>query len=400
MSKKLLALLCILPMLTFCTPNNPDPIDNPDDPQDQPVDPDPEDEIVIPDEIVNGSTILVTNEVIEDFITNVTYPEHDYSETKIAGKKYKDYSVSPAQFDNPPQFSIRWTDKDVAFGEEAIAVVTEEGSGKVFEFTPTDSDSKFVIVTNLLPNAKYSYVLKAAESGKEIKKGSFSTKGHLHHLNFKAKVRNCRDLGGWKTKDGKVVKYRMVYRGGRLETRSSTLTGKGVKQVKAEGIKAQLDLRGQSDVLSAPADPYLDFCAPVIEEGYTQFLRDDKPKMKQCFEYVVKCLREDKPVYYHCSLGRDRTGTLTMVLLGVLGVDEGEISKEYELTQFAPYGYSVSSGEKTQMTRRADYKSAATYIWDNYAKGGSFAQGMEAYLLDIGVAQKDIDDFRSMMLTN
>lgn len=375
-------------MLMFCKdPVNPDPTPvNPD--------PDPEEE-VIPDEIVDNSTILVTNEAVEDFITNVKYTAHDYTSTEIKGRKYKEWSVSPAMFDYPPEYSIRWKASDIALGEDVVVTVTEAGSGKQFVFTPADSETYYAVVTGLLPGANYSYEVKT-DGGKMIKSGAFATKGHLHQLPFKARVRNCRDLGGWKTTDGKTIKYRMVYRGGRLQ--ESTLTNKGKKQVLNEGIKAQLDLRGKSDVLSAPAIDELRFCAPVIEEGYTQMLRDDKAKTKQCFEFVVDCVRNNQPVYYHCSLGRDRTGTVTMILLGILGVDEGDISKEYELTQFAPSGYSVSEGEKTQMTRLVDYKSAATFIWDNYAKGGSFKDGMEAYLLEIGVSQKDIDDFRQIML--
>ncbi|MBQ1656602.1 MAG: hypothetical protein II053_06835, partial [Bacteroidales bacterium] len=69
-------------------------------------------------------------------------------------------------------------------------------------------------------------------------------------------------------------------------------------------------------------------------------------------------------------------------------------------TQFAPYGYSVSSGESTRMTRMVDYKGAANFIWSNYAKDGSFADGVQAYLLEIGISQKDIDDFRKNMLTD
>ena len=141
-----------------------------------------------------------------------------------------------------------------------------------------------------------------------------------------------------------------------------------------------------------------DFCSPIIEEGYTQMLRDDKEKTRQCMQFIFDCVKNNKPVYFHCSLGRDRTGTVAMLTLGILGVDEGDISQEYELTQFAPSGYSVSEGEKTQMTRKVDYKSAATFIWDNYAKGGSFQQGVQAYLLEIGISQKDIDDFRAAML--
>ena len=73
------------------------------------------------------------------------------------------------------------------------------------------------------------------------------------------------------------------------------------------------------------------FCAPVIEEGYDLLLRDDAERAKQCMQFIMKCVKEDRPVYFHCSLGRDRTGTVAMMVLGLLGVDEGEISKEYEI---------------------------------------------------------------------
>ena len=137
----------------------------------------------------------------------------------------------------------------------------------------------------------------------------------------------------------------------------------------------------------------------MIEEGYTQMLRDDGAKVKQCFEFVATCVKNNKPVYYHCSLGRDRTGTLSMLLLGVLGVDEGDISKEYELTQFAPYEWATSGGETTKMTRRADYKGAANFIWNNFVgEGESFAKGVEKYLVSIGVEQSTIDEFRDEML--
>ena len=88
-----------------------------------------------------------------------------------------------------------------------------------------------------------------------------------------------------------------------------------------------------------------------------------------------------------------------MLLLGVLGVNEGDISKEYEVTQFAPFEWATSGGETTKMTRRVDYRSAANYIWNNFVgEGETFAQGVEKYLLSIGVAQETITEFRSLMI--
>ena len=51
------------------------------------------------------------------------------------------------------------------------------------------------------------------------------------------------------------------------------------------------------------------------------------------------------------------------------------------------------------MTRRADYKGVANYIWNNFVgEGESFAEGVEKYLVSTGVEQSTIDEFRDKML--
>ena len=398
-TRKLLALLLLLPLITFCGKDNPTP-EPPDDGQEQgggnqdpPVD-DPYADAAT--EVKDGDVILVTNAKMQAFLEDVKYPERDYSKTSIQEEKYGPTCPS-LNSDRPQEYSIRWTEADVA---DDLVLTLKEDDGWSREMA-VEEGAYFVNITNLRPNTNYQYEVKHA-NGKVVTSGKFATKGLVYQVIFKSNVRNARDLGGWKTKDGKTVKYRMIYRGGRLQ--SSTLnTKKGKEDFKAQGILAQLDLRGEEDVLSAPVMDYMDFCAPVIEEGYTQMLRDDGAKVKQCFEFVAKSVKENKPVYYHCSLGRDRTGTLSMLLLGVLGVDEGDISKEYELTQFAPSGWATSSGETTKMTRRVDYKDAANYIWNNFVgEGESFAQGVEKYLTSekVGVSPETIAEFRSLMLVD
>lgn len=404
-TRKLLALLLVLPLLAYCQKPTQEPIDDNNQEQGQgqgqgSTDPgtteDPYAEAA--PELKNGADLLVTNEYVQAFLEKVTYPERDYSETHIRDEEFGQTCPGNGKTDKPAEFSLRWTKDEIA-GTKTVKLWEDDGWSR--ELT-VDEGEYYVNLSNFRPNAHYHYELKNA-SGKVMTSGEFTTKGLVYQVYFKANVRNARDLGGWKTKDGKTVKYRMIYRGGRLQ--ASTLTSKrGKDDLKAQGIKAQLDLRGKSDVLSAAATDYMDFCAPVIEEGYTQMLRDDGAKVKECFEFVAKCVKENKPVYYHCSLGRDRTGTLSMILLGVLGVNEGDISKEYELTQFAPHGWATSEGESSKMTRRVDYKGAANYIWENFAKKtdgtyDEFSVGMEKYLLSIGVSQETIDGFRADMLT-
>lgn len=350
----------------------------------------------LPQVLTSGSKIVVTNANVQKFLTDVHYAPHDYTKTELRSwAEANSVRVCPGNSDRAAEYGIRWT-PDASAGE-ITCTLTEPT--RTWTYTAA-AGASYVVVTNMLPNTHYTYEVTAG--GKVLTSGQFDTEGLCHQLYIKARIRNCRDLGGWKTQDGKTVKYRMVYRGGRLE--SSYISGVGKKTIQTEGIKAQLDLRGTSDVLSESTlkgivDDYA-FCAPVIEEGYSQMLRSDKEKTRQCMQFIMDCVDQNKPVYFHCSLGRDRTGTVAMLTLGILGVPEGDISQEYELTQFAPHEYATSNGETVKMTRLADYDGAANVIWEyvNEAAGETFRDGVEKYLIEIGISKTDIDKFRNNML--
>lgn len=377
-------------------------------------------------ELKSGDLVLATNPLVEKFLTEVDYPDKTFKEYTKIFDYYGGFDGKTLTWDNwetewpdgdiPPSYAIKWKKEDLEGGTMTLHLEDELGWSGDQEIA---AGSLYVNIKNLVPNDKYNYKVTTA-SGKVLAQGNFSTKGHLHQVYFHGNVqrrgsvelkgaggRNARDLGGWETLDGKKVKYRKVYRGGRLNERWEPypLDKLGEQEVLFEGIGGEIDLRGKSDIIYEPAVAGLEHCHPVIEEGGVTMLTTYKAQTKECFEFVVNCLRKDKPVYFHCSLGRDRTGTFDILLLGLLGVREGVISKEYELTYFAPVGYSVSSSDKKSNpiptfhnTRMAwVYSDVTPFFWEK-AGTGSFASGVEKYLLEIGVSQNDIDDFRSMML--
>ena len=385
--------------------------------QNPPVDPNTDD---LAPEITNGSTILATNPNAEKFLVEVQYPDHNYTYSKVLeyyggfnGVKYDENgnpdengeTVGNPKSDKPSEYTIRWT-PDASAGNMKL-VLTDTYWDWTGEESITAGES-YVNVLNLVPNTHYTYSV-TAENGKVMTQGEFDTYGHLHQVFFKSRVRNARDLGGWKTYDGKMVRYRMLYRGGRLE--SGTLAKSGKRAIAMEGIKAQLDLRGKSDVLSAPAIDGFAFCAPVIETGGDSMLKS-KEKTRQAVQFAIDCAKDNLPMYFNCSLGRDRTGTFALIMLGILDVIEGDISKEYEITYFAPFSWSVSEGEQSttpyvfrNLRTQWAYKPAAEYIWENYCKKedgtyDKFSVGMEKYFLDIGISQEDIDEYRRIMLVD
>ncbi|MBO4585732.1 MAG: tyrosine-protein phosphatase [Bacteroidales bacterium] len=385
--------------------------------QNPPVDPNTDD---LAPEITNGSTILATNPNAEKFLVEVQYPDHNYTYSKVLeyyggfnGIKYDENgnpdengeTVGNPKSDKPSEYTIRWT-PDASAGNMKL-VLTDTYWDWTGEESITAGES-YVNVLNLVPNTHYTYSV-TAENGKVMTQGEFDTYGHLHQVFFKSRVRNARDLGGWKTYDGKMVRYRMLYRGGRLE--SGTLAKSGKRAIAMEGIKAQLDLRGKSDVLSAPAIDGFAFCAPVIETGGDSMLKS-KEKTRQAVQFAIDCAKDNLPMYFNCSLGRDRTGTFALIMLGILDVIEGDISKEYEITYFAPFSWSVSEGEQSttpyvfrNLRTQWAYKPAAEYIWENYCKKedgtyDKFSVGMEKYFLYIGISQEDIDEYRRIMLVD
>lgn len=350
-------------------------------------------------EVKDGDNILVTNADVEKFLTDVHYEDNDYSHTDLlTWAETNGVQVCPGKDTYKPQsYTIRW-EADAAAGDVAVTLTEGEWSR---EYT-VKAGGSYVEITNLVPNAHYRFEAKAGD--KVLTSGEFSTYGKVRQLFIKTNIRNCRDLGGWATADGKTVRYRMIYRGGRLDP--GDLAESGKDHFKAENIKAQLDLRYEEDVLQEGESPLkelfedYEFCAPLFKQGYTYLLKEGE-KTRQTMKFIMDCVDNNKPVYFHCSLGRDRTGTVAMLVLGILGVPEGDISQEYELTQFAPFSWATSTGEKTKMTRLADYDGAAKYIWDGYvAEGETFADGVEKYLLQIGISQADIDKFRSNMLVD
>ncbi|MBR5141113.1 MAG: tyrosine-protein phosphatase [Bacteroidales bacterium] len=276
MNLRYLLLGLIVPaMMIGCEkPDTPQEDPTPDPPVNTPVTPtpDPEPEVVLAPEIKSGDCVLAPNHYAEEFVKNVTYPDRDYSYSVVLdyhggynGQLAEGESVNN---DKSSEYTIRW-EANEAEGKLVLELSEQEtGWSMTKEIT---AGSNYVDVNNLTPNVHYTYKVSSIDNGTVMTEGNFSTYGHIRQVFFKTRVRNGRDMGGWMTYGGKMVKYHKIYRTGRWE--SSTMANSGKKAMIAEGIKAQLDLRNTSDVLSAPAIEGMDFCAPLIETGGDSMLK-------------------------------------------------------------------------------------------------------------------------------
>jgi protein-tyrosine phosphatase len=159
---------------------------------------------------------------------------------------------------------------------------------------------------------------------------------------------NFRDLGGYLTPDGSIVRWRQVFRSDSLDglTAQDTLALRHeLESLLAIDLRSGIEAQGESDRAPGPISsvriPLLDtplgldplFVPGVpLEDVYCTLLCRIGDRIAG-----VLCVIADAraPVVFHCGAGRDRTGLVAAVLLGVLGVSEDDIARDYALSSMA-----------------------------------------------------------------
>lgn len=200
-------------------------------------------------------------------------------------------------------------------------------------------------VYNLIPGVNY-YCRTISASGTTYWETSFVPVGPFRAISVSG-TGNSRDLGGWVGEDGRTVRYGKLFRGKAPSSSSTELLNLGV------GV--EMDLRGYPNT-SGNANTSCPFGAEFINRPVCQFMYAESSSSggsggggnwkssdtkagtsaddyQQAIREVIQCLDQGKGVFFHCIGGADRTGTLSYLILALLGVDEASLCKEYELTK-------------------------------------------------------------------
>jgi protein-tyrosine phosphatase len=156
---------------------------------------------------------------------------------------------------------------------------------------------------------------------------------------------NVRDLGGLRTRDGRRTRYGLIYRGDSLD---SITPGDAKILFDKLGIGTIVDLRTQAETeLSGREFPVPQYRFSVLAEGrlgrepfpsddpaelakvYLSNLEGGRSAVKNTFEIIATNLQAGVPTLFHCAAGRDRTGIIAALLLGLVDVTYGEIARDY-----------------------------------------------------------------------
>ena len=156
---------------------------------------------------------------------------------------------------------------------------------------------------------------------------------------------NLRDLGGYPTDDGRMTRWRTVYRADSLHA----LPLASQDQLVAAGVRTVIDLRSADEQAWEPsvfaANPDVQYRSlpfyggaspydqPVAADLTALYVRD----VDQYGAEIATILRsllvpETFPVVIHCALGKDRTGIIAALLLGIAGVAPADIVADYTLS--------------------------------------------------------------------
>lgn len=163
-------------------------------------------------------------------------------------------------------------------------------------------------------------------------------------------VHNFRDLGGYVGLGGRQLRAGVLYRADGLHR----LSPADVAVVAGLGIRTVVDLRTDEEISNVgtfprdrhPVDfrhvpimdvtwramdmPTFDTAADFLHYAYTDMLVTSRDRFRTAFEIVAS--GADAPLVFHCMAGKDRTGLLSMLILGTLGVSHADIAADYGLT--------------------------------------------------------------------
>lgn len=231
---------------------------------------------------------------------------------------------------------------------------------------------------------------------------------------------NFRDLGGYPTADGRSVRWRQVFRSDALHL----VTAADVAHLRDDiGLREVIDLRSSAEVRSEGQGPLargdVRFHHVPLFDGEVR--EEDRERVAQItladryvfltelagdrIARVVGLLADaEAPAVFHCAAGKDRTGVISALVLGLLGVADEVIVADYVATREnldaivdrlnSLEGYRTMLAALPPDTMHANPETIVEFLERLRARFGS----VEDYALAAGITEPVIARLRARLI--
>ena len=326
----------------------------------------------------------------------------NYTDAEHIARVVEIYNENDAFF--PENNVLRWTDNLENVSSYTVRIALDNKFTKTVQKVENADKAEGVVLENPLMDTEYFWqVIANLENGGKTYSSifSFETDASVRTVKIEG-VSNTRDIGGFESVYG-YVQQGLVYRSARLET----ITEEGRAAFDKLGIKTDLDLRGPTEASSGPnrydplnlGEQYFAFDTPqyssgttTVEDGTGINNRNNFESIKNIFSVFAD--KDNYPIDMHCMVGRDRTGSMSILLKSLLGASEDEAKKDYYASMFATTG--AWSKEQT-----ANYQIVVDFIFDylDTYSGETLADRTATFLIEAcGMTQDQIDNIRNIMI--
>lgn len=227
---------------------------------------------------------------------------------------------------------------------------------------------------------------------------------------------NFRDVGGYQVDGGGSVRWRTLFRSDSLHA----VPQQGLDRIVELGIRNAVDVRyphetrSRANPLSGHEavayhnSPLADLTAPWSEpistlEELNLFFLDNHPS------HVSATLQRFAapgafPALVNCTMGKDRTGLVVALLLGIAGVSRGDIVRDYMLSDVhtrdlrdRTVRFAVDNGADEQLVRKLTsiHPSVMERTLDHLETGYGGAVG---YARSAGLTLEQVESIRGALV--
>ena len=291
------------------------------------------------------------------------------------------YATATQEISKPNPIELRWSVPVSAMGQirsYTVRIWTKKDASDAKE-TTVSGNALSLSLYNLFVGQTYYWSVSALDDEGDIsvsETATFTTDAQAPRNIYVDSVTNVRDIGGWTTRDGGRVRQGLLYRGARLNANFETtvsVSEAGIRTLRDElGIKTEIDLRQTQEVndrnesggrTTSPLGEDVTYLAYPMDYGDVLITEQKNiERVKQVFHLLAD--ERNYPIYFHCSIGTDRTGLIAWLVNGLLGVDEADLWRDYLFSDFG----KIESDPAKARTRA---KNEGVYVNQIKAKDGA-----------------------------